>query len=271
MAQSIPTPRPHSNAYNIFILVLTVLSLLIMVGMFLPLGDATIGLLQVYDNLICLIFLVDFLLTLRAAPNKSEYFFKRGGWLDLLGSMPALGIVLRNPGLLRLARLSRLIRIARKLSHEQKTALIKDVLENRSQYAVIITILVTIFILASASVLVLQFESQSREANIRNGGDSLWYSLATITTVGYGDRYPVTLGGRITAMFIMFTGVGIIGALASTLSTVLIGPAPARRQEETHGTALAPAVEQELAIIKEEMAALRRLLEKMSQEAKPDS
>jgi hypothetical protein len=71
--------------------------------------------------------------------------------------------------------------------------------------------------------------------------------------------------------FIMFTGVGIIGALASTLSSVLVGSRPASRQEETPGTALALAVEQELANIKDEMAALHRLLEKMSKESDPDS
>jgi voltage-gated potassium channel len=172
MTQATATPRQYSNAYNIFILVLTVLSLVIIVAMFLPLGDATIGLLQVYDNLICLIFLLDFLLTLRAAPDKSEYYMKRGGWLDLLGSIPTFGVVFRYSGLLRLARLSRLIRIARKLSREEKAALIRDVLENRSRYAVIITALLTIFVLASASVLVLQFEIESRDANIRSGMDS---------------------------------------------------------------------------------------------------
>jgi hypothetical protein len=141
MAQA--TARQHSNAYNIFILVLTTLSLVIMVVMFLPLGDAAIGLLQVYDNLIAIIFLVDFFLTLKSAPDKYEYFLKRGGWLDLLGSIPAFGIVLRNPGLLRLARLSRLIRIARKLGKE-KDSLIRDVMENRSRYGRIITVLIAI-------------------------------------------------------------------------------------------------------------------------------
>jgi hypothetical protein len=79
MAQATATARQQSNAYNIFILVLTTLSLLIMVMMFLPLGDAAIGLLQVYDNLIAIIFLVDFFLTMKSAPDKSEYFLKRGG------------------------------------------------------------------------------------------------------------------------------------------------------------------------------------------------
>ena len=82
-------PRRHSNAYNIFIVVLTVFSLIIMVAMFLPLSDATIKLLQVYDNLICVIFLIDFFLSLRAASKKSDYFIKERGWLDLLGSIPS--------------------------------------------------------------------------------------------------------------------------------------------------------------------------------------
>jgi voltage-gated potassium channel len=105
--------------------------------------------------------------------------------------------------------------------------LLKDVVENRSKYAVFITILITLLVLTVTSVLVLQFESQSPDANIQTGGDSLWYSLVTITTVGYGDRYPVTAAGRIAAFFIMLMGVGVIGALASILSSLLVGSPPA--------------------------------------------
>jgi voltage-gated potassium channel Kch len=77
---------------------------------------------------------------------------------------------------------------------------------------------------------VLQFESKSPDAKITSGGDALWYSMVTITTVGYGDFYPVTTAGRITAMFIMFMGVGIIGALASILASLLVGgSSPLRR------------------------------------------
>jgi voltage-gated potassium channel len=110
-------------------------------------------------------------------------------------------------------------------------------------------------------VLVLQFESKSPDANIHSGGDALWYSIVTITTVGYGDRYPVTTGGRITATFIMFMGVGIIGALASILASLLVGGSPA--EEETPAAAAAPTVEEELQSIKDELAVLHQMLEKM--------
>jgi len=266
MTQETAPTRQHSNAYNIFILVLTILSLAVMVVMLLPLSEATLQLLSVYDNLICVIFLIDFALNLFGAPKKSDYFIKERGWLDLLGSIPSLGWATnagKYMGLFRLARLSRLARIARLLQGENKKSLVKDVLENRSRYAMFITILLTILVLTVASVLVVQFESKSPDANIKSGGDSLWYSIVTITTVGYGDRYPVTTGGRITAMFIMFMGVGIIGALASILASLLVGGAPAE-EEEAPNTAPAPTVEQELATIKNELAEMRQLLEKIS-------
>ena len=266
MTQETAKLRKTSNAYNIFILVLTVLSLAVMVVMLLPISDATYKLLSIYDNLICVIFLIDFFLNLRGAAKKSDYFIKERGWLDLLGSIPSLGIfsnIGKFVGLFRLARLSRLARIARLLRGENKKTLVKDILENRSRYAMFLTILLTILVLTASSVLVLQFESQSPDANITRGGDALWYSIVTITTVGYGDRYPVTAAGRITAMFIMFMGVGIIGALASILASLLVGSsAPA--EEEAAIAEPAPTVEIEIATIKNELAAMRQLLEKIA-------
>jgi len=264
MTQEPTPPRKRSNAYNIFILVLTVFSLAIMVVMLLPVDDATLGLLQIYDNLICVIFLIDFFINLRAAPKKSDYFIRERGWLDLLGSIPSFGGVFKYAALFRLARLSRFARITRLLRGENKKQLVEDVVENRGQYAAFITILMTMIVLTVASVLVLQFESQSPDANIQSGWDSFWYSMVTITTVGYGDRFPVTFWGRITAMFIMIAGVGIIGALASILSSILVGSSSAPAEEEAPSMAPGLTVEQELATIKSELAALRHLMEKMA-------
>jgi len=264
MTQSPASPRRRSIAYNIFILALTIIALIIMVVMLLPLDDATIGLLQFYDNLICLIFLIDFFLNLKAAPKKSEYFIKDRGWLDLLGSIPSLGVVFKYSGLFRLARISRLARITRLLRGEEKGKIIRDVLENRSHYTAVVTILLTIIILAASSVLVLQFESGSPDAKILTGRDAFWYSIVTITTVGYGDFYPVTSGGRITAIFIMIVGVGIIGVLASLLSSLLIGSPSSTEEADKPDTSLVSNIEFEITALKNEMAAIRQLLESKS-------
>ena len=110
--------------------------------------------------------------------------------------------------------------------------------ENRGQYATFITILAAGTVLCVSSILVLQFEGRSPDANIVTGGDALWWGFVTITTVGYGDFYPVTTLGRMVGVLVMFAGVGIIGALASILASLLVPPP---KTEET--AAAAPSAE----------------------------
>ena len=85
-----------------------------------------------------------------------------------------------------------------------------------------------LLVLVSSSLFVLQFESRSPDANITTGGDALWWSAVTITTVGYGDCFPVTTLGRLTGLFVMLAGVGIIGRLASILASLLVSPGHAK-------------------------------------------
>ncbi len=255
------TAPERSHAYDIFILVLTVFSLLVMLVLLLPLSEQTLELLRAYDNLICVVFLVDFFLNLFQAQSKREYFLGRRGWLDLIGSIPSFGFFPLS-GLLRLARISRLARIFRILRSRNQSEVVKDIVENRGQYAAFVTLMLTLIVLTVASVLVLQFESKSPDANITTGGDSLWWAVVTITTVGYGDKYPVTAGGRITAVFVMFAGVGIIGALASILSSILV-PVPPAEPAENRDAPSQLNVEQELAAVRSELTAIRALLENL--------
>ncbi len=155
MTSQSPVLRQTGNAYNIFILVLTVFSLVIMVLLLLPISQAERDLLTLYDNVVCVVFLIDFVMNLAAAKPKSAYFVGARGWLDLLGSVPALGFV-PFTALFRLARLSRLARITRLLRGQAGKDLVLDVLRNRSQYATFITILLAWIVLSVASILVLR-------------------------------------------------------------------------------------------------------------------
>jgi voltage-gated potassium channel len=250
-----PIDEHRSNAYHIFILVLTVYSLIIMVALLLPISQQTFQLLETYDTLICVIFLLDFFMALYRAPSRRRYFFEERGWLDLLGSIPSLGFF-KFTGLFRLARLSRLARIGRLLGGQNQREFVADIVRNRGQYATFVTLMLAMIVLSLSSVFVLQFEIQSPEANITTGGDALWWAVVTITTVGYGDKYPVTTGGRFTAMIVMFAGVGIIGALASILSSVLVqSPAPEPSPDVEPQASAAVALE--LAALRSEIAALR--------------
>jgi voltage-gated potassium channel len=217
-----PVLRTHGNSYNIFILVLTIFSLAIMVLLLLPLSPSERDLLTLYDNVVCIVFLIDFAFNLTGARPRRAYFIGQRGWLDLLGSIPSFGF-LQITAILRLARLSRLTRITRLLRGQAGKDLVLDVLHNRSQYATFITILLAGIVLSVSSILVLEFESRGG-GNIKTGGDAIWWGLVTITTVGYGDFYPVTFMGRVTGVFVMFAGIGIIGALASILASMLVAP-----------------------------------------------
>ena len=149
----------RSQTYDLFILVLTVLSLVLMVVMFLPLNDATIGLPQFYDNLICAIFLIDFAIQLHRAERKADYFVGQRGWLDLLGSIPSLGVVFKYSGLFRHrpteptgadhpahARQAARRNCSRRLAQPEPVR----VLHHRPH---------AMIVLCSSSVVVLQFES----------------------------------------------------------------------------------------------------------------
>jgi voltage-gated potassium channel len=271
MTAQAPMLRTHGNSYNIFILVLTVFSLAIMVLLIMPLNEETKTLLRMYDNAVCVIFLGDFAFNLAGARPRRGYFVGQRGWLDLLGSIPSVG-VFQLGALLRLARLSRLARITRLLRGQAGKDLVLDVLQNRSQYATFITILLAGMVLSVASILVLQFEAGVPDANIKTGGDAIWWGLVTITTVGYGDFFPVTLMGRLTGIFVMFAGIGIIGALASILASLLVSPAPKESEPVPDTTAvpesapagapaMAPdAIVGELALLRAEIADLREAL-----------
>ena len=274
-AQTIPNDRHpkinallNNNSYIILVLILTIFSLFIMViQVLLPDKSPTYPLVNFYDNLMCFFFLFDFALRMIAHPVKRDYFIGQRGYFDLLGSIPSFGIS-QYTVILRIFRLSRLFRLRRFLNPENRTLLKNEILNNRGSYALLLTVIMSLIVLATASIFVLFFESQNPNANITTGGDAIWWAIVTITTVGYGDRYPVTAGGRTTAVFVMLAGVGIIGALASILSSFLIPPPKKPEEPETPQPVETPpvgsgsSVDQELAAVKTELAALRQLLEK---------
>ena len=143
---------------------------------------------------------------------------------------------------------------------KQRGEIARAVLRNRNQFAFFITVLTAMIVLCSSSVVVLQFESRAADANIGNGWDAFWYSVVTVTTVGYGDFYPVTVGGRIAGMFIMFAGVGIIGALASILASLLVAPSSSN-DSQASATAVPAALEAQLEQIRVELSSIRSMLE----------
>jgi voltage-gated potassium channel len=182
-----------------------------------PLTKATIQALLWIDVPISLIFFADSLGTLRRAPDKRAYL--KWGWLDFLGSIPLI-----LP--LRIARIGRLTRAWRTLRQRRLSQVGEDLDQNRAEGAALITVLLAIVVLTTATVSVLEFESGVPQANIHSAGDAFWWAIVTLATVGYGDYYPVTIWGRVGAIALMTVGIGIFGVLASYLANLFLPTAP---------------------------------------------
>jgi len=97
----------------------------------------------------------------------------------------------------------------------------------RRESAVWAAVLVSIVVDFAASIAVLEYEG-GPEGNIKNAEDAVWWSITTITTVGYGDRYPITTEGRLVAVTLMVVGVDLFGTLSGAAASWFMQPAGER-------------------------------------------
>jgi voltage-gated potassium channel Kch len=179
----------------------------------------------IVDGVLCLIFLADFFLRLTRAPQKRTYLIDERGWLDLLGSLPFPG--------LRLARLFRMARVSSILRRYGPRRIWEMIAVDRAGSALLGTLFLTIIVLEFGSIFVLAAEARADNANILTASDALWWSYVTVTTVGYGDRFPVTTAGRLVGVAMLTIGVGLFGVLTGFLANVFLAPkqtAPDQRQ-----------------------------------------
>ena len=111
---------------------------------------------NLYNNLTCIFFLADFAMHMIAEPRKRDYFIGQKGYFDLLGSIPNFGIS-QFGGLLRLFRLSRLFRLRRFMNPENRQLLKTEILDNRGSYAALLTVLMAMLVISTASIVVAPF------------------------------------------------------------------------------------------------------------------
>jgi len=214
-----------TNPYQIFMLVLSFVSIVLLgITVAFPIHTATENLINYADNAICALFFVDFLLLLYRAENKAKYFFT-WGWLDLLSSLPMLDAF-------RLGRAGRIVRVLRVLRGLRAARLFTTfIVEKRAESGLFSAALVVIVLVLLSSLAILQFEI-GVGGNIQTAGDALWWSLTTITTVGYGDHFPVTPEGRAVAVVLMFAGISLFGVLSGFLAAWFTSPGNQQQQSE---------------------------------------
>jgi voltage-gated potassium channel len=197
--------------FNIIILVLTIYVLgALLVETFCVLPAETAKLLDFIDKAICLIFFVDFSVRFFKSENKLK--FMRWGWIDLVSSIPVVNYF-RAGRLLRLIRLLRIIRAFR--SSKQ---LVNHVFKNKAKGAFTSVSIFAVLLIIFSAIAILQVEN-TKEGNIKSAEDAIWWAYVTITTVGYGDKFPVTTEGRLIAVVLMTAGVGLFGTFTAYASS----------------------------------------------------
>ncbi|MFH0761447.1 MAG: ion transporter [Bacteroidota bacterium] len=199
---------------NLLIIVLSIYVLLaLMADTFFKLPAEVSSLITIVDDIICVIFLLDFGLRFYQAENKLR--FMKWGWIDLVSSIPFIPIIRAG----RIVRLVRLIRILR--AFRSVKVLMKHIYKSRIKGTMTVVCIITILLIIFASISILIVETDPA-SNIKTAGDALWWSFSTITTVGYGDRFPVTVFGRLIGVILMCAGVGLFGTFTAYISTWFI-------------------------------------------------
>ncbi len=213
-SESAPHVPTGSSPYELFIVALSLLSLVNIALLALPIANDTKGALIVLEVIMSLIFIGDFVQRLLRSSSKRHYFFRQLGWLDLLGSLPVPG--------LRLLRIARVVHLVRDLRRKGGRRMVREISAGRAEAALFLVILLVFVNLEIATVAVLAFENSASDANIVTGGEALWWAIVTMTTVGYGDFYPVTDGGRFVGAFLMITGVALFGVIAAFVANLFL-------------------------------------------------
>ena len=203
------------TSYELFILLVSFLSIFNLILLYFPGVDPILkDVVLIMDAIITVIFLSDFLYRFFTAESKMDYFFKNWGWTDLLGSLPAQQ--------LKVFRIFRVIRVIRLLRQFGIKNMLNEIISNRAGGALYITIFLVIIVLEFAGTAIIAVEGDNPDANIQTAADAVWWGFVTITTVGYGDQFPVSGPGRIVGMIVMMLGVGLFGVLTGFLANAFL-------------------------------------------------
>ena len=211
-----PMDLHHLGFLEIIVLILSVYVLGALLAQaafhFSPEVNALLGRI---DFFVCFVFFADFCVRFRRAPAKLR--FLKWGWIDLISSIPAFD-VLRWGRLIRVVRIIRILRAFRSMEH-----LVAYLYRNRTKSLVGTAALCAILLMIFSCIAILTVETD-RNSNIKTPFDAIWWSITTMTTVGYGDKYPVTVEGKVVAIVLMITGVGLFGVLTGLFARLFVEP-----------------------------------------------
>jgi voltage-gated potassium channel len=200
---------------DIIMILLTLVSItLLVLELSANLPAVQVALFDKIDTSIAIIFLIEFVIKFLSSKSKTHFF--KTSWWYLLAAIPISTPTTQILRVLRLLRLIRLVRIHRGV-HQLNSYAERFIEQTRIIPIIIAWLIVVIF--GTLSFFMLEHATNHLVGNLF---DSLWWTISTITTVGYGDVYPITTGGRIIGMILMICGIGTTGVLTAFIASFLI-------------------------------------------------
>ena len=218
----IETDTKHGKVFEVLIQSLIVLSLLSFSFETLPnLGEKYKVLLSSFKFICVVFFSIEYILRVWLTKPSKAYVFSFFGIIDLLAIIPfyfASGVDLRSIRIFRLFRILKFFKFSSAMDR-----LIEAFIAIKNE--LIIFGVGTIFLIYVSSVGIYYFENPVQPQVFKSVFHSLWWAVTTLTTVGYGDMYPITIGGKVFTTIIVFIGMGMVavptGLLASSLSKTI--------------------------------------------------
>jgi len=176
--------------------------------------------LEIIEKIIVCVFTIEYLLRVYVAKKPFKYIFSFYGIIDLASTLP---FYLRLTFDLRFIRIFRIFRIFRalKLIKYNKALSRFNLAFKLVKEELMLFLIVTLILIFISGSGIYFFENEAQPEAFKSVFHSFWWAIVTLTTVGYGDVYPITLGGRIFTFFILVLGIGIVTVPAGIFSSAL--------------------------------------------------
>ncbi|MEX2528642.1 MAG: ion transporter [Gemmatimonadota bacterium] len=218
------TDTPAGRAFDLVIQALILLSLATFSLETVPgISPEVLGFLGVTEIVVVLVFTIEYLLRILVADRRRDFIFSFYGLVDLAAILPfylTTGLDLRSVRAIRLLRLFRILKLGRysPALHRFREAFF------HAKDELILFLGASAIMVYLASVGIYYFENPVQPKAFASVFHAMWWAMVTLTTVGYGDVYPLTLGGRLFTGLVLVVGLGIVsvpaGVVASALSHV---------------------------------------------------
>ncbi|MFV2062794.1 MAG: ion transporter [Chloroflexota bacterium] len=210
-----------SPSWEVFVLMVSVLSVVNLFFGWVLQNPHILQVVVIMDSTLTVVFVTDLLRRLVVADDNRAYLVHGYGWIDVLSTIPLLRIF-------RLFRIVRVLRIMGRLGGPKQA--LKAFFSNKASGGLLSVFFIAIIVLEFGSLLILAVERGAPGANIETAEDAVWYLIVTMSTVGYGDQFPVTDVGRLLGSLIIIVGVGVFGTMTGFLANAFLSPSDTTAQ-----------------------------------------